>query len=78
MLAFPLGCVYPRGRGGTSLHDRKGKTMDKWLINREAVEARLGAPVSEEVWARIADEVAGRVDNFIEEILDEVIEEARA
>lgn len=52
--------------------------MDKWLINREAVEARLGAPVSEEVWARIADEVAGRVDNFIEEILDEVIEEARA
>ena len=50
--------------------------MKDWIINRKAVENKLGAPVSEEVWERITDELAGRVDNFIEEILDGIIEEA--
>ena len=46
--------------------------MSNWLINREAVENRLGERLSEEAWAQITDEVAGRVDNFIEEVLDEI------
>jgi len=50
--------------------------MSVWLINREAVEERLGAPLTEEAWQDITEEVAGRVDNFIEEILDGIIEEA--
>jgi len=51
--------------------------MNKWLINREAVEERMGAPLTEEEWHKIAEEVAGRVDNFIEEILDGIIEEVK-
>jgi len=50
--------------------------QENWLINREATEERLGTKLTEEQWATIAKEVAGRVDNFIEEILDSVIEEA--
>ena len=49
---------------------------ENWLINREAIEESLGAKLTQEQWATIAEEVAGRVDNFIEEILDSVIEEA--
>jgi len=50
--------------------------QENWLINRETTEERLGTKLTEEQWATIAKEVAGRVDNFIEEILDSVIEEA--
>lgn len=50
---------------------------DHWLINREAVELNYGA-LTDEQFGAIADEVAGRVDNFIEEILEGVVEEARA
>jgi len=50
--------------------------VSEWLINREAVEERLGAPLSEEAWQEITEEVTGRVDNFIEEVLDGIIEEA--
>lgn len=49
--------------------------MTNWLINREAIENDLARKLSEEEWANIADEVAGRVDNFIEEILPAIIEE---
>jgi hypothetical protein len=52
--------------------------MDKWLISREAVEASLGAPLTEDQWIEIAEEVAGRVDNFIEEIIDGIVEEVVA
>jgi hypothetical protein len=50
--------------------------MDKWLISREAVEASLGAPLTEDQWNQIAEEVAGRVDAFIEEIIPGIVEEA--
>jgi hypothetical protein len=50
--------------------------MDKWLISREAVEASLGAPLTEDQWIEIAEEVAGRVDAFIEEIIPGIVEEA--
>jgi hypothetical protein len=46
---------------------------NEWLINREAVEARFGQPITEEEWKAVTDEIAGRVDNFIEEILDGVL-----
>ncbi len=49
---------------------------DHWLISREAIEQNYGA-LTDEQFASVADEVAGRVDNFIEEILDGIIEEAR-
>lgn len=49
---------------------------NNWLIDREALENRLGRGLTETEWATIADEVAGRVDNFIEEILDGIVEEA--
>jgi len=48
---------------------------ENWLINREAVEGRIGKPLNEEEWSAITEELAGRVDNFIEEILDGIIEE---
>ena len=49
--------------------------MKEWLINREAVEAELERPLTEEQWSAITEELAGRVDNFIEEVLDGIIEE---
>jgi hypothetical protein len=48
--------------------------MSEWLINREAVEERFGQPLTEEEWRAVTEEVAGRVENFIEEILDGVLE----
>jgi len=48
---------------------------ENWLINREAVEGRIGKPLNGEEWSAITEELAGRVDNFIEEILDGIIEE---
>jgi hypothetical protein len=50
--------------------------MSEWLINRKAIEENLGHSLSEEQWTKIAEEVAGRVDNFIEEIMDGVIQSA--
>jgi hypothetical protein len=49
---------------------------DNWLIDREAVQANFGA-LDEEQWSKVTEEIAGRVDNFIEEIIAEVIEKAR-
>lgn len=49
---------------------------NKWLIDREAIESQLENPLTEEQWAEIAEEIEGRVDNFIEEILDDVIDNA--
>lgn len=46
-----------------------------WLVSREAVEKIAGQPVSEENWAAITDEIAGRVDNFIEEIIEAIVED---
>ena len=53
----------------------RGEPMKEWLINREAVEGRIGKPFNEEEWSAITEELAGRVDNFIEEVLDGIIEE---
>lgn len=47
-----------------------------WLISREIIEEQLERPLTEEQWNWLADEIAGRVDNFIEEILDSEIERA--
>lgn len=47
-----------------------------WLISREIIEEQLGRPLTEDQWNWLADEIAGRVDNFIEEILDNEIERA--
>ena len=54
--------------------------MSNWserLVNREIVEERAGKSFNEEEWSAITEELAGRVDNFIEEVLDEIIEEKR-
>lgn len=47
-----------------------------WLISREIIEEQLEKPLTEEQWNWLADEIAGRVDNFIEEILDSEIKRA--
>lgn len=47
-----------------------------WLISRQIIEEQLEKPLTEEQWNWLADEIAGRVDNFIEEILDGEIERA--
>lgn len=52
--------------------------MSEWLVSREAIEANLGKPLSDEQWAEVAEEVSGRVDNFIEEIIDGIVEEVIA
>ena len=52
--------------------------MDKWLVSREAIEANLGKALTEEQWVEIAQEVSGRVDSFIEEIIDGIVEEVTA
>lgn len=49
---------------------------DTWLISRSATEQRFGRPLTEDEWDYVALEIAGRVDNFIEEILDDVLEQA--
>ena len=49
---------------------------ENWLISREIIESDLGRALTAEEWAQISDEVAGRVDNFIQEILPAIIEEA--
>ena len=49
--------------------------MNNWLVSREAIESNIGKSLTEEQWANIADEVAGRADNFLEEILPAIIEE---
>ena len=49
----------------------------KWLIDRSIVEERIGISLTDEEWERVTDEVAGRVENFIEEILDGIVEEVR-
>lgn len=47
----------------------------KWLVNREVIESNLNVTLSEETWNNICEEIAGRVDNFIDEILDGVVEQ---
>ena len=49
--------------------------MRESLINREAVEAELERPLTDEQWNAINEELEGRVDNFIEEVLDGIIED---
>jgi hypothetical protein len=41
VLAFPLGVLYPRGRGGTSLHSRKG-TMNTETETKSITHKDLG------------------------------------
>ena len=53
----------------------RGQLMKEWLINREAVEAGLERPLTDEQWNAINEELEGRVDNFIEEVLDGIIED---
>jgi hypothetical protein len=53
------------------------KEMNKvWLINRENVESEYGK-LSEEEWVELADEISGRVDNFIDDIMENVVYEIR-
>lgn len=53
--------------------------MSEWLaISREGVEENLGKPLSNEQWAKVAEEVRGRVDAFIEEIIGGIVEEVTA
>ena len=48
-----------------------------WLVSREYIETDLiKRKLSEDEWETISEEIAGRVDNFINEILEGVIEEA--
>lgn len=46
------------------------------LINREAVEKYAGK-LTEEEWRLVVEEVGGRVENYIEEIIDQVVEESK-
>ena len=50
---------------------------DKWLIHRDAVESNFGS-LSDEQWSAVSDEIMGRVDNYIEEIIEIVVEGSRA
>lgn len=47
-----------------------------WLVNKQALEENIGRPLTEDEWNYVAEEIAGRVDNFIEEIIHDVLEEA--
>jgi hypothetical protein len=47
-----------------------------WLINRENVESEYGK-LSEEEWVELTDEISGRVDNFIDAIMENVMYEIR-
>lgn len=49
---------------------------DKWLIHRDAVESNFGS-LSDDQWSAVVDEIMGRVDNYIEEIIQGVVEESR-
>lgn len=66
------------GGDALGIHLTEGIKMSEWLVSREAIEANLGKPLSDEQWAEVAEEVSGRVDNFIEEIIDGIVEEVIA
>ena len=56
--------------------NRENKSVGKWLVSREFIQEKMNTPLTEELWNSITEELSGRVDNFIEEILDSVIEGA--
>lgn len=49
---------------------------NKWLVDRSIIEGDLDKPLTDDQWGEIVEELSGRVDNFIEEILDEIIQSA--
>lgn len=49
-----------------------------WLVSREAIEIQIGRKLTEDEWQEIADEVAGRLGNFLNEIMEGIIEKVTA
>lgn len=50
--------------------------MSNELIDREAVEMYSGKLTDDE-WRTVVEEIDGRVQNYIEEIIDEAVEKAK-
>lgn len=51
------------------------KALENFSITRDAFEEILGEPVTDSQWSAIADEIDGRVDNFLDELLPMIVAE---
>jgi hypothetical protein len=49
--------------------------LENFAISKETFEEFLGETLTETQWASIADEIDGRVDNYLDELLGSLIME---
>ena len=78
MLAFPPRVNLSLG-GGEVLDfqpTNERETMSNEIIDREAVEMYSGK-LTDSQWKIVVEEIDGRVQNYIEEIIDEAVEKAK-
>lgn len=51
------------------------KALENFGISKFDFEELLGNPITDEQWSAIADEIDGRVDNFLDELLPQLVAE---
>jgi hypothetical protein len=49
--------------------------LENFAISKESFEELLGETLTETQWANLADEINGRVDNYLDELLGSLIME---
>lgn len=47
--------------------------IESGFLHREFIEVEVGRPITDEEWTDLTAEIEGRVDNFIDALLEDLI-----
>ena len=53
------------------------KALESFALAKEDFERALGNPITDEQWSALADEIDGRVDNYLDELLGMLVIEVQ-
>lgn len=53
------------------------KALETFVITKEDFEGFVGNPITDEQWSALADEIDGRVDNYLDELLGMLVIEVQ-
>lgn len=51
------------------------KALDGFAVTKEEFEGFLGEEITDEQWVSVADEIEGRVANYLDEILPMIVQD---
>lgn len=59
------------------MSDMNMALIEEWRIYREVVENLVGRSLGDDEWNEFADEIKGRIDNYCNELYDDLVEQVR-